>query len=661
MKLLYTLFILCCSLAVFAQSATLLDDINPGEDGSNPTRFTAIGDLLYFRADAEGTTDVEPYITNGTPEGTRLLLEINPDSDAFAGNSNPTDYIQYKDHVYFQARTGTTGAELWRTDGTAEGTNLFFDLQPGEDNGAPFDFVIFNDLLYFTANDGVNSSELWVTDGTADGTMLVVDIREGNAPGNPNFKTVFNDRLLFTANNGTEGNELYISDGTAEGTMMIADIRPGSGSASPGSYFVADSIVYFRANDGETGIELYRTDGTVEGTYRIADLNPDGNSRPDDFFSIGSTVYFTAEDSIGSALYQTRGDSMSTQLVFRSNATGDSDPRLFTRLNDSLYLFQANLGEDDTTATLYTLIPSTVDVPIIAPVVGSIADLPAGEIEEAIFDRNTLYFSFTEAGSDFTGLYKYALDSELAPISLFELAEGDTLGGVSDLTLFNDLIVFEGDNGETGREPYVITVDRFPGRLTVTSGVLTLVNDDTLNVNDVPANTDSTVTILLTNSGEEMLVIDSVRLTDDGDFTLLTSPDTIMGGMTDTVRLSFPGGAVGSYTDALSLFSSDSTNNGVFTVNLRATVIVNSTRTPVTAVASLFPNPTVQDITIELRTAPVAGSWQLYSNEGRLLRHGVWPARQLRHRLDVSDLPTGAYRLLIQDNKEAYQATFIKR
>jgi ELWxxDGT repeat protein len=661
MKTHITLFFLfVTAFSLFAQEATLLQDINPGEEGSNPSRFTAIGDLLYFRADAEGSTDIEPYVTDGTPAGTRLLADINT-GDRFGGNSSPDGYIEYRGMVYFQARDSEENAELWRTDGTTEGTELFFAIQPGEDPGAPRDFLIVNDLLYFTATTEASSSELWVTDGTVEGTRQVIDIRPGNAPGNPNFKTAFRDGFVFTANNGTQGNELYFSDGTAAGTVLLRDIEPGSGSGSPSRYFAADSILYFRADDGQTGRELYRTDGTTEGTYRISDLYPgEEGSDPDHFFSIGDAVYFTAEDSAGTALYRTEGDSTSTFKVFTANPDGDSDPRLFTELNDSLYLFQANTGDDDTTAALFTLIPSSVDLPVIAPVLGGIDSLPAGEIEELLFNRNTLYFSFTEAGGDFTGLYKYEFASDVAPISLFGLAEGASEGGVDELTLYGDRIVFEGNDGQVGREPFALTVDLFPGRLVVSSGTITLANDATLDLRDVPTNTDSTVVIELTNTGEEPLVIDSIRLTDDGDFSLLTMPDTIEGGTTDTLLLSFPVGTVGTFTDVLTLVSSDTTN-ATFTLNLSATVIVNGTRNPVREVATLFPNPAESFITVALTEAPANASWQLFANDGRLLRRGNWPARQLRHRLPVADLPTGAYRLLIAGEGGVHQTTFVKR
>ena len=70
------------------------------------------------------------------------------------------------------------GNELWKTDGTEEGTTMVKDIRDGSDSSNPYGFTEFNGELYFVADDGVHGFELWKTDGTGIGTILVADIDE---------------------------------------------------------------------------------------------------------------------------------------------------------------------------------------------------------------------------------------------------------------------------------------------------------------------------------------------------------------------------------------------------------------------------------------------------------------------------------------------------
>ena len=131
--------------------------------------------------------------------------------------------------LFFTASDGTTGNELWVSDGTAEGTQRLVDINPGGSGSNASNFTEFDGQLFFTADDGTTGSEPWVSDGTTEGTQRLVDINSFVNPYSAfypygsygsyasNF-TEFNGQLFFTANDGPTGNELWVSDGTAEGT-----------------------------------------------------------------------------------------------------------------------------------------------------------------------------------------------------------------------------------------------------------------------------------------------------------------------------------------------------------------------------------------------------------------------------------------------------------
>ena len=78
------------------------------------------------------------------------------------------------------------------------------------------------DALYFKASgSGCGGKELWKTDGTSDGTVCVKDINTGSASSDLDALTVAGGTLFFRANDGTHGNELWKSDGTEDGTVLV--------------------------------------------------------------------------------------------------------------------------------------------------------------------------------------------------------------------------------------------------------------------------------------------------------------------------------------------------------------------------------------------------------------------------------------------------------
>ena len=86
-----------------------------------------------------------------------------------SGNSsNPSYLTVFNGSLYFRADNGINGYELWKTDGTDQGTVLVKDIYTGSGSSAPSNLTVFNGSLYFSARDG-NGIELWKTDGTAQG------------------------------------------------------------------------------------------------------------------------------------------------------------------------------------------------------------------------------------------------------------------------------------------------------------------------------------------------------------------------------------------------------------------------------------------------------------------------------------------------------------
>ena len=269
---------ICSSAPPTAAGTVLVRDIVPGTAGSRLFGFAVLrvlflDSLLIFVAD-DGVSGREVWKSDGTPAGTTLVKDINPGAGHSISiqNSFP-GFGALKNTLLFAASDGIIGTELWKTDGTAAGTNLVKDINPGADNSFPRDLTFFGGALYFAADDGTSGRELWKSDGTAAGTMRIKDINPGAGDSSPrDFKSV-NGTLYFRADDGVAGEELWKTDGTAAGTVLVKDINP-TGDSVPRRFIDHGGLLYFEADDGASGDELWTSDGTEAGTVQVIDLCP---------------------------------------------------------------------------------------------------------------------------------------------------------------------------------------------------------------------------------------------------------------------------------------------------------------------------------------------------------------------------------------------------
>ena len=143
------------------------------------------------------------------------------------------------------ASSGFYGGMLWKTDGTIEGTHLVKDIRPERPEEAgtfdPFvfteagrpEFVEYEGLLYFVADDGEHGPELWRSDGTEQGTYLVKDInptvevswrRDWNLSSEIANLQVLDGMLVFNAFDGQQ-TSTWVSDGSKQGTIPVEGLE----------------------------------------------------------------------------------------------------------------------------------------------------------------------------------------------------------------------------------------------------------------------------------------------------------------------------------------------------------------------------------------------------------------------------------------------------
>ncbi len=247
--------------------AHLVLDLQPGEGAPEPQPLATLGERLVFAAD-DGITGLEPWVSDGSELGTHRLLDVRPGPEGSLGNHYLDRGLAAGGVVYFPADDGESGEELWRTDGTVEGTERVADLHPGPAPSNPRPWAAWGDRLYFSAWDAAHGRELWVTKGA--GTELVIDLAPGSASGlsdrlfgqffiahQRRRPVVWRDRLYFSGTDGTSGVELWSTDGTATGTHRAADLHPGPGSSSPATLTPFGTQLLFSATDGATGYEIW--------------------------------------------------------------------------------------------------------------------------------------------------------------------------------------------------------------------------------------------------------------------------------------------------------------------------------------------------------------------------------------------------------------------
>ncbi|MCW5201807.1 hypothetical protein VU12_02580, partial [Desulfobulbus sp. US4] len=82
---------------------------------------------------------------------------------------------------------------------------LVKDINLFSQSSMPSQGVALGNIYYFTASDEIHGRELWKSDGTEEGTVMVKDIYEGSSGSNPNHLTVMDGLLYFSANDGIHG------------------------------------------------------------------------------------------------------------------------------------------------------------------------------------------------------------------------------------------------------------------------------------------------------------------------------------------------------------------------------------------------------------------------------------------------------------------------
>jgi ELWxxDGT repeat protein len=294
---------------------------------------------LYFAA-SNGSSGTQLWESNGTASGTTMLTDVNP---AYGG-IDPTDLTAVGNTLYFVG-DDSAGSQLWSSNGTSSGTQMVTDVDPGI-GLVPSDLTDVNGTLYCVGYNPTDGYQLYTSNGTASGTVMVADI-DGTAGSNPSDLTAVGNLVYFSATDGTHGYQLWVSNGTSNGTFMVDEID-GTAGSFPDELTAAGSSIYFAAFDSVHGYQLWVSNGTAGGTSMVTSANTSGGGlSPSDLTTAGGTLFFAGNDGThGYQLWSSDGTSSDTAMVADINGDAGCDPSDLTAIGSTVY-FSADNGTDN--------------------------------------------------------------------------------------------------------------------------------------------------------------------------------------------------------------------------------------------------------------------------------------------------------------------------
>lgn len=461
---------------------TIVADISPGNYGSYPYYLTPLNQKLLFNASTL-TTGVELWITDGSAAGTSLLKDINQTTTDGSYPAASYSKINLANNILFTAYTEQYGKELYKSDGTEQGTSLIADLSPGEMSTSFYNIITkgtacyfnaisypsettrelaiykttgtgiskitspnYNDydieniavadngLVFYTMINRASITELWRSDGTLSGTYMLHDHVYY-----PSLVTIGNTVFFSGLSNG----ELWKSDGTIAGTQLVKNIVPGSFLHS---FFAFNNELYFGFRNSQTSLSsFWKSDGTAAGTVKLSEVSPYNYSfvseAPKYFCVSNNTLYFNGSISgFGTELWKSDGTVAGTKMVKDIYPGGgssspynliDFNGKLFFTATDNLHGNEPWTSKGDSTNTTF--------LADVNPGTGS------SSIQNWVTAGGKCFFSFG-------GKLWYSDGSKNAPVSPL------IVGNITNITNVygnGSNLFFSGYEYATGQELYV--------------------------------------------------------------------------------------------------------------------------------------------------------------------------------------------------------------
>lgn len=354
-----------------AAGTSLVKDLAPGVASSSPSGFAAVGGKALFLAkDPQGREGM--WATDGTEAGTIPIplpdgLQLGDlASLAVAGDAA---YFGVIDRSDFHS-------ELWRTDGTPEGTRLVAKVS---DQDSVRDLIATPGLVFFHTREP-GGTTLWGGDPSAAGGIRPLHTftsAEGTI-----WKSATAGGRLYAAVKAQDGSaRIWTSDGTEAGTRALDGQFRGIDRLIP----FGDRLAFSATSDGAKHLWSAGADGT------IAPFGPTPSSGGPVFVD-GGTLYFVRDQessATGASLWASDGTDAGTRPVATLSGPEARGYSSIAKSGDQLYLYDLQRGGDGT-ETLLRVDPGSGSVEPVAPVDVQ-ADPQSGEAPLAVVNGKPIF------------------------------------------------------------------------------------------------------------------------------------------------------------------------------------------------------------------------------------------------------------------------------
>ncbi len=240
------------------------------------------------------------------------IFDIDP---RIGKGSNPVNFIEFKNNVFFYATDSMHGTELWKFDGN--NVSLVNDTYPGPqscidhyDNSGNISMKycmrVVGDTLYFSAKNPNGKYDIYKYDGINTPSVACKISDSTNATTNPDYFTVidkvlyfiidtgsadaivgyntlsgsfsyintagidvlstvmipYNNQLLFTGHTNTTGWELHSYNTLTKSINLVSDFSPGTKSSIVTYFQNIDNKLFLKLTTTDLSAQIYMYDGT---------------------------------------------------------------------------------------------------------------------------------------------------------------------------------------------------------------------------------------------------------------------------------------------------------------------------------------------------------------------------------------------------------------